>query len=61
LTTIKLLIYTKDEIDCLKKSIALLTVVKGTPSLHEVTVKSDGKVDGNDTSFGAERLMKVDF
>jgi hypothetical protein len=61
MTTIKILTYTKDEIDCLKKSILSLIVVKGTPSLHEVTVKSDGKVYGNDTSFGAERLMKVDF
>ncbi|CAF1460941.1 unnamed protein product [Adineta ricciae] len=60
-TNIKLFTYSREEIDSLKKNIPSLTAIKGTASLHEVTVKPDGALYGKDTSFGTERLLKLNF
>lgn len=60
-TNIKFFTHSREEIDPLKKSIPSLTAIKGTASLHEVTVKPDGAAYGKDTSFGKERLLKFNF
>lgn len=60
-TTIQLFTYTTNDIVSLKQSMPMLTAIKGTASFHEVTVEPDGKVYGKDTSFGKERLLKVNF
>ncbi|CAF1445113.1 unnamed protein product [Adineta ricciae] len=56
-TNIKHSTYKTEDIDFVAKIIPTLTAVKGTATLHQVTVKIDGELYGKDTSFSRERLL----
>ncbi|CAF1605264.1 unnamed protein product [Didymodactylos carnosus] len=61
-TAIKLYLYDKSDIENVKKSLPKLETVKGTASLHEITVSSDhGTMYGKDVSSDKDKLLKVKF
>ncbi|CAF1496143.1 unnamed protein product, partial [Rotaria sp. Silwood1] len=60
-TKIRLYLYTKEDVDLLRKQLPSLTTIKGTSMFHEIIAQPDGQIFAKIKSYEQETLLRTNF